>query len=185
MTPESKSGHFGFWTVSLRQKTRICGRQRCLTQWPARLVPAARWRPSPQQALCVGVAGSRVYDAKMQRLWSQTRNALWRNGTDADAPHRHHGLHVPEQINAKLPLLVEGLPAHCCRWRYCAAAGRSPSIAPTITQPGVHPAIAVARFIRYSASMTQPLISFSPPRLPSLVGCMTPSPLSFRMTGAA
>ncbi len=42
-----------------------------------------------------------------------------------------------------------GLPAHCCRWRYCAAAGRSRSIAPTITQPGVHPAIARAHFIRY------------------------------------
>lgn len=36
------------------EKIRICGRQRCLTQWPVWLAPAARWRPSPQQALCVG-----------------------------------------------------------------------------------------------------------------------------------
>lgn len=37
----------------------------------------------------------------------------------------------------------------------------------------------------YLANMTQPLISFSPLRLPSPVDCMTPSPLSSRMTGAA
>jgi hypothetical protein len=61
-------------------KIRICGRQRCLTQWPVWLVPAVAGDLHLSRLCASGIAGSRIYDAKMQRLWSQTRNALWRNG---------------------------------------------------------------------------------------------------------
>jgi hypothetical protein len=61
-------------------KIRICGRQRCLTQWPVWLARRHAGDLHLSRLCASGIAGSRIYDAKMQRLWSQTRNALWRNG---------------------------------------------------------------------------------------------------------
>ena len=145
--------------------------------------PAVRWRPSPQRALCVGVAGSRVYDAKCKGFGRKREMLCGVMEQTLARPPRLPGLHVPEQINAKPPLLV-GIASALLSlallrrgWQvtlYCADAKPA----------GAHPAIVRARSIRCSASMTRPLISFSPPRLPSLVDCMTPSPLSSRMTGA-